>query len=155
VIVDLEASNRWQAIDELINHLVASGSIKPEHCDPITKAITKREAAMSTGIGHGIALPHAASDLVHDVVGVLGRSKLGIDFDSLDKKPVNLVFLFLVPQGQFQKHLYTLASMAKLLHNAELRDALTTAPSAAAAFGLFDKYGFSNASRLVSARAST
>ena len=59
MIVNLEAGDRWQAIDELIGKLVASGKILPEHRDPITAAVKKRELSMSTGIGFGIAIPHA------------------------------------------------------------------------------------------------
>ncbi len=69
----------------------------------------KRETSMSTGIGFGIGIPHASTDLIHEVVGALGRSRKGVNFDALDNQPVNLVMLFLVPQGQFQKHLHTLA----------------------------------------------
>ena len=87
---------------------------------------------MSTGIGFGIGIPHAATDVIEDVVGALGRSKAGIDFEALDNQPVNLVVLFLVPQGQFQKHLHTLANIAKLLHNREFRDSLDNAEDAAA-----------------------
>ncbi len=53
------------------------------------------------------------------MVGAIGRSRKGVQFDALDGKPVKLVMLFLVPQGQFQKHLHTLANLAKLLHNLE------------------------------------
>ena len=87
---------------------------------------------MSTGIGFGIGIPHASTDLIYEVVGALGRSKKGVNFDALDNQPVNLVMLFLVPQGQFQKHLHTLANIAKLLHKADFRQALEQAPSAEA-----------------------
>jgi mannitol/fructose-specific phosphotransferase system IIA component (Ntr-type) len=60
----------------------------------------------------------------------LGRSRKGVNFDALDNQPVNLVMLFLVPQGQFQKHLHTLANIAKLLHKKEFRQALEQAQSA-------------------------
>ena len=58
---------------------------------------------MSTGIGFGIGIPHASTDLIYEVVGALGRSKKGINFDALDNQPVNLVMLFLVPQGPISK----------------------------------------------------
>ena len=87
---------------------------------------------MSTGIGFGIGIPHASTDLIYDVVGAFGRSKKGVNFDALDNQPVNLVMLFLVPQGQFQKHLHTLANIAKLLHNKDFRQALEAAPDAEA-----------------------
>jgi fructose-specific phosphotransferase system IIA component len=130
IITDLRATNRWEAIDELINNLVVTGKITPEHQDAIAAVVKKRESSMSTGIGFGIGIPHASTDLISEVVGALGRSKKGINFDALDNQPVNLVMLFLVPQGQFQKHLHTLANIAKLLHKAEFRQALEQAPDA-------------------------
>ena len=130
IVTDLRAANRWEAIDELINTLVATGKIKPENHDAIAAVVKKRETSMSTGIGFGIGIPHASTDLINEVVGALGRSRGGVNFDSLDNQPVKLVMLFLVPQGQFQKHLHTLANIAKLLHQAEFRQALEVAPDA-------------------------
>jgi len=130
ILTDLQAADRWQAIDELINNLVATGKIQSEHREAIAAVVKKRETSMSTGIGFGIGIPHASTDLIKEVVGALGRSRKGINFDALDNQPVNLVMLFLVPQGQFQKHLHTLANIAKLLHKAEFRQALDQAPDA-------------------------
>src|SRR5437016_9979230 len=127
---DLQATNRWEAIDELINGLVESGKIKSEHRESIVAVVKKRESSMSTGIGFGIGIPHASTDLIYEVIGALGRSRRGVNFDALDNQPVNLVVLFLVPQGQFQKHLHTLANIAKLLHTSEFRQALENAPDA-------------------------
>src|SRR6516165_2731048 len=132
ILTDLRATNRWEAIDELINNLVATGKIKAEHLDAIAGVVKRRESSMSTGIGFGIGIPHASTDLISEVVGALGRSKKGINFDALDNQPVTLAMLFLVPQGQFQKHLHTLANIAKLLHRSEFRQALEQAPDAAA-----------------------
>ena len=132
IIPDLRAADRWEAIDELIDHLVANGKIATEHREAIVEAVKKREKSMSTGIGFGIGIPHTSTDLIYEVVGALGRSKTGVQFDALDNQPVNLVMLFLVPQGHFQKHLHTLANIAKLLHKAEFRQALEPADDAAA-----------------------
>jgi fructose-specific phosphotransferase system IIA component len=130
IIPDLRATNRWEAIDELINNLVTTGKITAQNQEAIAAVVKKRESSMSTGIGFGIGIPHASTDLISEVVGALGRSKTGVNFDALDNQPVNLVMLFLVPQGQFQKHLHTLANIAKLLHKAEFRQALEQAPDA-------------------------
>ena len=130
IIPDLQAKTRWEAIDELINNLVVAGRIKPEHRDPITAVVRKRETSMSTGIGFGIGIPHASTDLIYEVTGSLGRSKAGVNFDALDNQPVHIAMLFLVPQGQFQKHLHTLASIAKSLHKKEVRKALEEAADA-------------------------
>jgi mannitol/fructose-specific phosphotransferase system IIA component (Ntr-type) len=141
IITDLQAADRWQAIDELINNLVATGKIKPENHDAVAAVVKKRESSMSTGIGFGIGIPHASTDLINEVVGALGRSKKGCNFDALDNQPVNLVMLFLVPQGQFQKHLHTLANIAKLLHKAEFRLALEQAPDAEAMLKIVREQG--------------
>ena len=126
----MRASNRWEAIDELIDNLVAAGKIQAGDRDAVIAAVKKRETSMSTGIGFGIGIPHASTDLIYEVAGALGRSKKGVNFDALDNQPVKLVMLFLVPQGQFQKHLHTLANIAKLLHKAEFREALESAADA-------------------------
>ena len=124
ILPDLKASNRWEAIDELIDNLVATGKIKAEDRAAIAIIVKTREFSMSTGIGLGIGIPHGSTDLLEKVVAAVGRSKQGIDFEARDKKSVHLVMLFLVPQGQFQKHLHILANIAKLLHNNEFRQAL-------------------------------
>ena len=130
IVPDLRASNRWEAIDELIDNLVAAGKIQAGDRDAVIAAVKKRETSMSTGIGFGIGIPHASTDLIYEVAGALGRSKKGVNFDALDNQPVKLVMLFLVPQGQFQKHLHTLANIAKLLHKVEFREALESAANA-------------------------
>jgi len=132
IITDLRATNRWETIDELINHLVETGKIKSEHRDGITAAVRKRESSMSTGIGFGVGIPHASTELVHKPVAIFARSKQRVNFDALDGQPVSLVILFLVPQGQFQKHLHTVAEIAKLLQKADFRNALELAPDAEA-----------------------
>ena len=131
VVTDLKASDRWEAIEELIDLLVDSGQIKPDHREAIVSILKKRETSMSTGIGFGIGIPHASTDLIDNVTGAFGRSKDGVNFDALDNQPVNLVMLFLVPQGQFQKHLHTLAKIAKMLHKKEFRKSLEDAKDAA------------------------
>ena len=131
VVTDLKASDRWEAIEELIDLLVDKGRIKSEHREAIVSVVKNRETSMSTGIGFGIGIPHASTDLIDDVTGAFGRSRGGVNFDALDNQPVNLVMLFLVPQGQFQKHLHTLAKIAKVLHKKEFRKALEDAGDAA------------------------
>ena len=139
IIPELQATNRWEAIDELLNTLVQCGKIKSEHRQAIAAVVKKRETSMSTGIGFGIGIPHASTDLIYEVVGALGRSRAGVNFDALDNQPVNLVMLFLVPQGQFQKHLHTLANIAKLLHKKEFRQALEEAKDADAMYQIIQE----------------
>jgi mannitol/fructose-specific phosphotransferase system IIA component (Ntr-type) len=141
IVPELRATNRWEAIDELIDNLVTTGKIQATDRDAVTAAVKKRETSMSTGIGFGIGIPHASTDLIFEVVGSLGRSNRGVNFDALDNQPVKLVMLFLVPQGQFQKHLHTLANIAKLLHKAEFRQALEKAPDGESMLNVIREYG--------------
>src|SRR5215469_14970258 len=141
ILPEMQSVDRWAAIDDLVGNLIANGGIKAEHRDAITAVVKKRESSMSTGIGFGIGIPHASTDLIPEVVGSLGRSSKGINFDALDNQPVNLVMLFLVPQGQFQKHLHTLANIAKLLHRADFRQALEHAPDAEAMLKIIKEHG--------------
>src|SRR5436190_20019852 len=134
IIPEMQAANRWEAIDELLTNLISTAKIKQEHREQIVTVVKKRESSMSTGIGFGIGIPHASTDLIYEVTGALGRSRKGVNFDALDNQPVNLVVLFLVPQGQFQKHLHTLAKIAKLLHKKEFRQALEAAPDGKAMY---------------------
>ena len=91
IVPELKATNRWEAIDELIQQLIVSGKIKTEHREAVTAVIKKRETSMSTGLGFGIGIPHASTDLIYEVVGAFGRSKAGVNFDALDNQPVTLV----------------------------------------------------------------
>lgn len=141
IIPDLRATNRWEAIDELISNLVTTGKIQPGDRESVTAAVKKRETSMSTGIGFGIGIPHASTDLIFEVVGALGRSRPGVNFEALDNQPVKLVMLFLVPQGQFQKHLHTLANIAKLLHKAEFRQSLEQASDAETMINIIREHG--------------
>ena len=126
IVVHLRAENRWEAIDELLDHLVVHQKIKPGDKGAIGDAVRKRERSVTTGIGFEIAIPHASTDLVSDVSGIVGLSRQGVEFDSLDRKLVRIVVLFLVPHGQFQKHLHTLANIAKLLNRRDFRDWLNS-----------------------------
>lgn len=130
IVPELKAANRWEAIDELVDTLVSNRAIAKSARDAVIDVVRTRENSMSTGIGYGIGIPHASTDLIENVVGALGRSKNGINFEALDNQPVTLVVLFLVPQGQFQKHLHTLANIARQLHNSEFRTALENAEDA-------------------------
>jgi mannitol/fructose-specific phosphotransferase system IIA component (Ntr-type) len=124
LVTDLKSEDRWQAIDELVTALAAAKKIKATDRDTIALSVRRRESAMSTGIGFGIAIPHARTDLVSVVTAAVGRSRKGIQFEAVDGKPVDVVILYLVPLGEIQKHLHTLASIAKVLHRDDFRDGL-------------------------------
>ena len=141
ILPDMQSEDRWIAIDDLVGRLISTGKINANDREAIKAVVKKRESSMSTGIGFGIGIPHASTDLIPEVVGALGRSLKGINFDALDNQPVSIVMLFLVPQGQFQKHLHTLANIAKLLHKADFRSALEQAPNAESMMKVVAEFG--------------
>lgn len=130
IIPEMQAGERWQAIEEIVNVLVEAGRISAKDKPSVLAALKQREETMSTGIGFGIAIPHASSDCVSEVVAGFGRSKKGIEFDSLDNEPVHFIVLFIVPRDQFQTHLRTLAAIAKFLNDRTVREELAGASSA-------------------------
>ena len=132
IIPDLAAADRWATIDEMVSRLVQAGKVRSEDREAVTAAVKRREASMSTGIGFGIGIPHASTDLVTELTAAFGRSREGVQFDALDSQPVHLVTLLLVPQGQFQKHLHTLAGIAKVQRKDDFLRALDAAPDAEA-----------------------
>ncbi len=137
IVPEMAATERWSAIVELTDVLVGLGRIKAQDRDVVLSALRTREETMSTGIGFGIAIPHASSDRVSDVVAAFGRSSSGIEFDSLDNAPVKFIVLFIVPKDQFQTHLRTLAAIAKFLNDRGVRDRLATAGGAEEILGIF------------------
>lgn len=138
IVPDMAATERWDAIAELVDCLVNAGKINAADRDAVLEAIRQREQTMSTGIGFGIAIPHASSDKVSEVVAAFGRSNKGVQFDSLDGQPVFFIVLFVVPKDQFQTHLRTLAAIAKFLNDKAVRDDLGTAADAAAILNVFE-----------------
>jgi mannitol/fructose-specific phosphotransferase system IIA component (Ntr-type) len=127
ILPDLQATERWQAITEIVDFLVAGGSLAPGDREEVLAALRQREETMSTGIGFGIAIPHASSDCVSEVLTAFARSAKGIEFDSLDNELVHFIVLFIVPKNQFQAHLRTLAAIAKFLNDRVVREELAAA----------------------------
>jgi fructose-specific phosphotransferase system IIA component len=138
IIPEMTATERWSAIVELIDRLVGIGRIREADRESVLEALKQREETMSTGIGFGIAIPHASSDKVTEVVAAFGRSEAGIEFDSLDNAPVQFIVLFVVPKDQFQTHLRTLAAIAKFLNDRSVRDSLGSAKSSVEILAIFE-----------------
>jgi mannitol/fructose-specific phosphotransferase system IIA component (Ntr-type) len=121
IILEMAALEHWASIIELVDHLVAKGQLPAPQRDEMLAAFRAREELVSTGIGVGVAIPHAFSDHLDEVIAVFGRSRHGIDFESLDKAPVHFIVLFIVPRKDYHLHLRTLAAIAKMFTNIEVR----------------------------------
>ena len=138
VILDLKGEECSDALAHMVEHLIARGCLDASLRDEILKLLEEREGQVSTGIGSGVAIPHAFSDSVDHVVAAFGRSGEGIDFEAIDNSPVNLVMLLIVPETQRNMHLQTLAAIAKMFHNCSIRQQLHDAETIERVLDIFD-----------------
>jgi len=113
IIPELQAKTRDQAVEELVQALASAGAIAKKNVEEITKAILSREAQATTGIGKGVALPHAKLKGIKKPIGTIGRSSEGIDFVSLDAKPVYSVILLLSSPDNPDEHLQAMETIFK------------------------------------------
>ena len=129
--------DRWGAIDALIDQLVRLGKIRTEDRALVVKAVKDRETSNGTGIGFGLAIPHASVPCVSAPVAIVARLDPAVDFQALDDQPVRFCVLFLTPHGQFQQHLQTLSTFARFLSNKDRRTQLENARTAEEMFAVF------------------
>ncbi|MGA0285724.1 MAG: PTS sugar transporter subunit IIA [Phycisphaerales bacterium] len=106
VIPVLAATKRDDAIAELVDALVAAGTIAPSDRDEYYKKVLARERKGSTGFGHGVAVPHVKSPDIHAVAVAIGISPGGVEFNALDRKPVHSIFLLMSPESDPDVHLH-------------------------------------------------
>ena len=118
VLVPLRATDREAAISLLVDVLRLPGG--PADCAPLKAALLAREAAGSTGIGNGVAIPHARSPKISAPLLAVGLTARPIDFKSADGKPVSLVFLLAVPNAMPSSHLKILAALSRLASDKKL-----------------------------------
>lgn len=129
IIPDLAARDRWGAIRELSEHLFTSERLREAQRECISSRLQERELRMTTGIGAGVAIPHALCPQMDSIVAALGLSRQGIDFQAVDSGPVHIVVLFVVPENRYQLRLETLSAIGKSLSSPELRHRLLAARS--------------------------
>lgn len=128
ILLRLDARDKEAVIRELAAPLILEGSITD--AGPFFEAILRRENLESTGIGLGVAIPHARTPAVARTVLAFGRSLEGVDFNSLDGKPSHLVFLIAASENSKTEYIMTLARVSKLLRRDEARQALLDADTA-------------------------
>ncbi len=130
----LQGKTKESIIDELLDTLVKAGKVKDKVA---TKAcVLDRERKMSTGMKHGIAIPHGKTDSVGDLVACIGISDNPVDFDSLDQEPSRIFIMTLSPLDKTGPHLQFLAQVSLLFKSAEKRESLLKATTAEAVIKL-------------------
>jgi PTS system fructose-specific IIA component len=129
LIVGFEPADKWDAIRQLVDHLVAGGRIPAARRDAILQAVLSRERSMSTGMENGIAIPHAAVEGIDDVVAAMGivTREGGLAFESIDGRPTHVVVLLVIPKAKKLLHIRTLADVARVLGRNTVRESLIAA----------------------------
>jgi PTS system fructose-specific IIA component/PTS system nitrogen regulatory IIA component len=117
ISADLKATAKQGVIDELIAGLVTAGSIKEETKKGIVDAVMKREELGSTGIGRGVAVPHTKHASVDRLIGTVGISQEGVEFNSLDGEKVMIFFLLVSPPDRPGDHLRALEHISRQLRD--------------------------------------
>jgi len=104
-LLDFSARDKWEAIEKILDHLVAQGRVEPERRKTFLDALVRRENIASTGMDHGIALPHAQVDGIDRAVAAIALSRAGIPFQSSDGQPARITVLLVIPKKSAQKHI--------------------------------------------------
>ncbi|WP_336005220.1 fructose-specific PTS transporter subunit EIIC [Fusobacterium polymorphum] len=138
MIMDLKASTKIEAIDEMVAKLKEKNIISDEAV--FKDLILKREERSSTGLGEGIAMPHAKTSVVNTPSVLFARSNKGIDYDALDDEPVYIFFMIAASEGAHDLHIETLAKLSKMLLNDDFTQGLKTCGSPDEVYALVDKY---------------
>ncbi|NHM29374.1 PTS fructose transporter subunit IIABC [Neobacillus terrae] len=138
ILLTMTSAQKEQAIDELTEVLYKAGKITDKN--EFKAAIVNREEQSTTGIGDGIAIPHAKVKAVKDAAIVFGKSKAGVDYQSLDGQPAHLFFMIAAPEGANNTHLEALARLSSILMNQEAREKLLNADSPETVLDIINSY---------------
>jgi len=122
VMTGLPGSSKDEIIDAMIDLVAVSPKVLDK--DRVREAILEREKIMSTGVGHGFAIPHGKTDAVSDIVAAFAVTAEPIDYQSLDEKPVRLVFLLVGKDNMVGPHIKLLSRISRLMHKEEFRNRL-------------------------------
>ncbi len=123
--IPLEQTEKQEIIREMVDILNDTGQLQDR--DAVLEAVYDRERIMSTGVGDGVAIPHAKTDGVNKLIAAFGITKQPVDFQSIDNKPVRIIFLLLGPPDLTSPQLKALSRISRLMHRAELRNELIAA----------------------------
>ncbi|MBN1781547.1 PTS sugar transporter subunit IIA [bacterium] len=137
ITLSLQHRDKTGIIEELLDLAVQSGKIG--HRSEALKAILDREALMSTGLEKGIAIPHAKSSAANEICMALGICREGVEFDSADGKPSQLIFFLLAPESAAVQNIKVLGQIARLTSDTSIVDALKAAGSSQEAFDIIRK----------------
>ena len=134
IIADLVGKNKLEVIQEMTSCLKQNNIIKNDQV--LLATLIEREKLGSTGIGENVAIPHGKSDELTQIITVFARSLGGVDFESLDQKPVHFVCMVIAPAHSTGQHLKALARISRLFKNQVLREGILKAEDSNAIYSI-------------------
>ena len=137
IISDLKGESKEEIINELVD--LFKDDSRVEDIEKVRSAVLEREKVMSTGVGKGFAIPHGKTNAVKEIIGAFGKIKEGIDYESLDGNPVNLVFLLVGKDNLISTHIKLLSRISRLMNKDDFRHRLVEANSAEEIVKLFSE----------------
>ena len=127
IIGELKSVTKREVLAEMVRSIVEAGCLEADAADGVVEALMRREEIGTTGIGHGVAIPHAKHPAVRRLLGAYAHSSAGVNYDSLDGRPVKSIFLILWPDGVIGPHLEAIAQVSRVLKRESFLDRLRAA----------------------------
>lgn len=137
IIPSMKSIDKEEAIKELVYLFEDDPRVKD--IDSVYNAVLEREKIMSTGVGKGFAIPHAKTNAVNEIIAAFGKLETPIDFQSLDDKPVKLIFLLVGKENLVGPHIKLLSRLSRMMNEDEFRENLANATTAEEIYNLFEQ----------------
>lgn len=128
VLPNLEAKDKAEILNQLVSSL--EGQVSDEEAEKILEAVIERENIMSTGVGKGLAIPHAKTAAIEQTYAAFAVLKEPVEYEAVDEKPVNMVFLLVGPQSSNSLHIKMLSRISRLMNNSDFRRRLNDCTTA-------------------------
>jgi len=135
LLMDSHKGDKNALLKEVLEFCLKNTELE-QHKEQVWETLLEREQSMSTGIGLGVAIPHCSITYINEIIGVLALLKNGIDFQAVDDEPVRIIALLLIPKNKIEKHIKTLASIARLCNDENFRDKILSAKSPSEAYSI-------------------
>ncbi len=126
----LEATDKWDAFRQLVNFLYRTHRVEHITSEELYESVVERENDMPTALGHSVAMPHGRIKEGAEIQGVLGIFRDGVDYDTPDGKPVQLMMLIVTPESHEDRHLQVMASLSAMVSDPLIRTRLISARDA-------------------------
>ena len=137
IVIDFKGSTKVEILNEMIDSFV--GDSRVLDIETVRSVVLEREKIMSTGVGNGFAIPHGKTNMVSEMVAAFGLMKNPIEFEALDNKPVNLIFLLVGKEDAVGQHLKMLSRISRIMNQKTIREKLANAESSEEILQIFEE----------------